>query len=452
MDIDINLTVDHDKLPKMEKDMSALVDQQLPHILALAKENKINEALEELLAVEKQTRQAADMVSNSRVLVTAVQICFEAKEWDLLNEYIVLLSKKRGQLKQSIAKMVQEAMTFLDKIDNKEIMLKLIDTLRLVTEGKIYVEVERARLTQRLAKIREEEGNIAEAADILQKLQVETFGSMEKREKVEFILEQMRLLLAKNDYSRTQLISRKISERFFNKEEYDDLKIRYYLLLIQYGAHEKKFLDVCQYHLNIADTKSVQENPEKLQNVLKGAVIYCTLSPYGLEQSGFLHSLVERKELESIPIYKEYLKCFITPELLVWSKMEESYKAELLTNDAFQGERVSLWSVVRDRVIEHNIRVISKYYSRITYKRLSLLLALDENEMETILSNLVVNKAVYARIDRGAKLVSFAETKDPVKVLNEWSSNISSLLTILERTSHLINKEEVLHQMEAPTR
>ena len=38
---------------------------------------------------------------------------------------------------------------------------------------------------------------------------------MEKREKVEFILEQMRLCLAKKDYIRTQIISKKISVKFF---------------------------------------------------------------------------------------------------------------------------------------------------------------------------------------------------------------------------------------------
>ena len=46
------------------------------------------------------------------------------------------------------------------------------------------MEVERARLTHILAQIKEEEGEVAEAANILQELQVETYGSMEKREKV----------------------------------------------------------------------------------------------------------------------------------------------------------------------------------------------------------------------------------------------------------------------------
>jgi 26S proteasome regulatory subunit N5 len=53
---------------------------------------------------------------------------------------------------------------------------------------QIYVEVERARLTHKLAKMKEEEGNIIEAANIIQELQVETYGSMEKREKVRLSL------------------------------------------------------------------------------------------------------------------------------------------------------------------------------------------------------------------------------------------------------------------------
>lgn len=42
---------------------------------------------------------------------------------------------------------------------------------------------------------------------------------MEKKEKVEFILEQMRLCLAKKDYIRTSIICKKINTRFFSTTE-----------------------------------------------------------------------------------------------------------------------------------------------------------------------------------------------------------------------------------------
>lgn len=49
-------------------------------------------------------------------------------------------------------------------------------------------------------------------------MQVETYGSMEKKEKVEFILDQMRLCIAVKDYIRTQIISKKINTKFFQEE------------------------------------------------------------------------------------------------------------------------------------------------------------------------------------------------------------------------------------------
>lgn len=59
----------------------------------------------------------------------------------------------------------------------------------------------------------------------LQYQQVETFGSMEREEKVQFILEQMRLGLARKDYIRTQIISKKISIKFFNSAESDIVQV-----------------------------------------------------------------------------------------------------------------------------------------------------------------------------------------------------------------------------------
>lgn len=180
--------LDGGKMVKMEVDYSVTCDEKIPICKDLAqKDNKFHEAIDILLQLEKQTRLGADMISCSRVLIAICQICFEASNWNALNEYISLLVKRRSQLKQAVVKMVQECVTYVDKTPDKETKLKLIDTLRTVTEGKIYVEVERARLTQILAGIKETDGDVAGAANIMEELQVETYGSMEKREKVDKI-------------------------------------------------------------------------------------------------------------------------------------------------------------------------------------------------------------------------------------------------------------------------
>jgi len=48
-----------------------------------------------------------------------------------------VLSKKHGQLKQAITKMVQVVMSFLDDTPDMETKLRVIETLRIVTEGKV---------------------------------------------------------------------------------------------------------------------------------------------------------------------------------------------------------------------------------------------------------------------------------------------------------------------------
>ena len=53
--------------------------------------------------------------------------------------------------------------------------------------------------------------------------------------------------------------------------------------------------------------------------------------------------------------------------------------------------------------------------------RLTQLLDLDEEETESYISSLVTAKTVYAKIDRPARVVTFAKTRDADEVLNEWS-------------------------------
>jgi len=137
-----------------------------------------------------------------------VDICHSCSEYKALNENITVFSKRRGLLKEAIKQMVKRALAILDEIEYTAKM-ELIDTLLKVTEGKIFVEKQRARLVLKLAHLKEKEGKIAEAAKIIQEVQVETFGAMKKKEKTEYILEQMRLCLEKKDYIRTQLISKK---------------------------------------------------------------------------------------------------------------------------------------------------------------------------------------------------------------------------------------------------
>ncbi|XP_069511134.1 26S proteasome non-ATPase regulatory subunit 12 [Ambystoma mexicanum] len=445
------------KIVKMDVDYSATVDQRLPECEKLAKEGKLQEVIESLLSLEKQTRTASDMVSTSRILVAVVKMCYEAKEWDALNENIIILSKRRSQLKQAVVKMVQQCCTYVEEITDLSIKLRLIDTLRSVTEGKIYVEIERARLTNTLSTIKEQSGDVKEAASILQELQVETYGSMEKKEKTEFILEQMRLCLAVKDHIRTQIISKKINTKFFKDENTEKLKLKYYDLMIQLDQNEGSYLSICKHYRAIYDTPCIQAEGEKWQQALKSAVLYVILAPYDNEQSDLVHRINGDKKLDDIPKYKELLKLFTTMELMRWSNLVEEYGKELREGSlestatdvfAFTEEGEKRWKDLKNRVVEHNIRIMAKYYTRITMKRLEQMLDLSVDESEEFLSNLVVSKTIYAKVDRMAGIINFQRPKDPNDILNDWSQKLNSLMALVTKTTHLIAKEEMIHNLQ----
>ncbi|PON47796.1 Winged helix-turn-helix DNA-binding domain containing protein [Parasponia andersonii] len=428
-------------------------------------------AIEQLLNLEKQMRLAGDVAGTKKAVTDILQLCFEARAWKTLNEQIVVLSKRRGQLKQAVTAMVQQAMQYIDETPDLETRIELIKTLNNVSAGKIYVEIERARLTKKLAKIKEEQGLIAEAADLMQEIAVETFGAMAKTEKIAFILEQVRLCLDRQDFVRAQILSRKISPRVFDADtskekkkpkEGDavveeapadipsvmELKRIYYEHMIRYYSHNNDYLEICRCYKAIYDIPFVKENPSDWIPILRKICWYLVLAPHDPMQSSLLNSTLEDKNLSELPNFRLLLKQLVTMEVIQWTALWNSYR------DEFENEKNMLGGSLGDkaaedlkqRIIEHNILVVSKYYSRITLKRLAELLCLSIQEAEKHLSEMVVSKALFSKIDRPVGVVSFQTAKDSNEILNLWSSNLEKLLDLVEKSCHQIHKETMVHK------
>lgn len=63
--------------------------------------------------------------------------------------------------------MVQLAMTFIDKINDKKTKIEFIESLKTVCDKKIFLEVEYARCILQLVKLKESDNSIEEGAKIL---------------------------------------------------------------------------------------------------------------------------------------------------------------------------------------------------------------------------------------------------------------------------------------------
>lgn len=186
---------------------------------------------------------------------------------------------------------------------------------------------------------------------------------------------------------------------------------------------------------------------------------YVVLAPYDNEQSDLLHRIKQDSCLSQVPEEARLLKLFTIPELMRWPMVSQQFGPHLCSTDVFDADAKQTtdnqantrWQDLRKRVIEHNVRVVAKYYTRIQMSRLTQLLDLTEEETEKYISDLVTLKTIYAKIDRPARLVNFAKPRDADDVLNEWSSDMKSLLGLLERIDHLITKEEMMARIQ-PTR
>jgi len=316
---------------------------------------------------------------------------------------------------------------------------------------------------------------------------------MTRREKTEFILEQVALCIENGDWTQAGILSRKVSTRTYfarkpkktleqlekeRKEQEEaekkrspddppiekaddvtDLKLRYYEQQITLSKHEDNYLDVCKHYRQVLDTESVENNPEQLHAVLQRIIYFVLLAPYDNEQSDLLHRISQDSRNGEIPRDAALLKQFTIPELMRWPMVEEQFGPHLCSTDIFSKTESAedpkahtRYEALRHRVIEHNVRVVAKYYTRITFPRLTELLDLSEEETEKYISDLVTKKTVYARIDRPARVVSFEVKRGPDEVLDEWSSSMKGLLGLLERVGHLMQREEMMARIQPGTK
>lgn len=438
-----------------------------------AKTLPLADGLALLSALEKRCRVGNDTPSLVKVCEASLELCYEAKDHEALVTTLKTLSTRRSQKSKAIAALVTKCLPWVVDVDgdgftplpitssddssaaaNQE---NLVTELRNITDGKMYLEAERARLTRSLAILKESSGDIATAANVLQDVHVETYGSISKREKIEFILEQMRLTLLKRDYVRAYIVSNKVKRSMLDEEGMSELKIKFYVLLSQYHSHERDALELARCFHAIYSTASSssssddEDDTNKWKESLTNTVVFLCLSEYSNEVKDMMERINLDPQLEKIVECKETIKSFLKNEIIHYplphQTMLESIPAFVNggeTTDASLALKEHWHTTFHTRIIQHNLRVASLYYRQIHTSRLATLLSLSTAETEQHLSNMVSSGALYAKIDRPKDIVRFAKKRCEEEVLSDWAADIKELLGLVEETSYLIQKENMV--------
>lgn len=430
---------------KAEKDYSATLDEQLPLIERL----EYKEAIDKLLVLEKQIRQSLDLPLSKRVMVKIVDVLVAHADWQFLDELVVILTKKHGQLKLLTQTLVQHVIDSLPKVESVETKIKLIDTVRTVTDNKIFVEVERATALKMLSDIYLDKGDLDKATDVLCDLQVETYSLMPFSTKIAYILDQVKLTLQKKDFAQAKILSRKIllkTLRGFDKA--DEYKATYLGYLLEISKHEHDYATIVQNLLLLIEIPQIQKLPE-YKAILTSTVYYIILSPYDNHLLDLIHKIMANASFAKHTEKDVFrlLETFTTDELIHHEVLEKEYRERFGESEVFASEfnRTSL----QKRIIEHNLRIVDKFYLCIRLERLAQLLQLSEQETESCVSDLVNKGMISAKMNRPQGLIQFVKrgvgNADVNDVMNGWLHDVEKLLEEVDSIGHLINKEEMMH-------
>lgn len=439
--------------PKAEKDFSATINEQLPILEKLP----YKEAVEKYLVLEKQIRQSSDLPLSKRIVARIVETLVENDDWSTLDELVTVLSKKHGQMKTTIQVLVQQVISNLNRLSNdNSAQLKqkitLIETIRTVTDKKIFVEVERAEVSHLLSDIYLAQGDLDRATEILCDLQVETYLMMAFGTKVDYILQQIALTLKKHDYAQAKVLSRKILlktlQNFPKAEEYKAMYLRY---LLQINAYEKDYITSVKNTLLLIELPAVKESSD-YKDLLVSIVYSIILSPYDNYQLDLINKIKRNSVFSKNVGLKNFqlLDIFTTNEIIRWGQLENDYRDHFAQSPLFVSEDTT--KDLKKRVIEHNLRIISQYYSEIELCRVALLLQLDVAEAEANISALVNQGMIAGKINRPRGIVRFEKSsevgtgsEDMNELLNDWIYDIDKLLEEVDSIGHLINKEEMMY-------
>lgn len=138
-----------------KEDLTEATATTIAEAEVLTKNGELDRAIEILFALEKKCRLGNDILSLKKVVLAMINLCFDNGNWTKLNTTLTTISKRHQQSRHAISAVIEKSVEWIDITPDEETKLGLLTTLREITDGKIYLEAERARLTRQVAAIKE---------------------------------------------------------------------------------------------------------------------------------------------------------------------------------------------------------------------------------------------------------------------------------------------------------
>jgi 26S proteasome regulatory subunit N5 len=429
--------------------------------------------LKKLIDDEKFTRLENEYEKNRTICKKILETLYGRNDYENFLKLFEYLTQRKNQSRESIIAMVKYCINeILPNLKTQKESSDLLNTLIRVTEGKIFVEYEYSQAIRKMTEMHIMNNEKEEAAKLIQDVQIEAFGSLESEYKIEYILFQMQVLIDKGDYIRTLIVSNKIKRNHLDDEGIELLKIRFFRLMILYYMHEKNYLETSKCYKTLYDfiksineklvdveKKNVEIKPKVIDNyiqakkdnnleqIFENYILFLSICPPELETKNMLNELLIK--------YKKDLDKNKTLLYIVEKRLSDDII--LIDNNLFNRfkdfeifkKNPELIKLFRKYWIQHDLSIFEKFFAKIHIQRISKMTLVPDDEIESEIADMVINNYIYARINRIEKIVNFRKETDHHDVLDNFNYDMASLLTKIEETCHIINKEYLKYGIKA---
>jgi 26S proteasome regulatory subunit N5 len=429
--------------------------------------------LKKLIDDEKFTRLENEYEKNRTICKKILETLYGRNDYENFLKLFEYLTQRKNQSRESIIAMVKYCINeILPNLKTQKESCDLLNTLIRVTEGKIFVEYEYSQAIRKMTEMHIMNNEKEEAAKLIQDVQIEAFGSLESEYKIEYILFQMQVLIDKGDYIRTLIVSNKIKRNHLDDEGIELLKIRFFRLMILYYMHEKNYLETSKCYKTLYDfiksineklvdveKKNVEIKPKVIDNyiqakkdnnleqIFENYILFLSICPPELETKNMLNELLikYKKDLDKNKTLLYIVEKRLSDDIiLIDNALFNRFKDfEIFKNNP------ELIKLFRKYWIQHDLSIFEKFFAKIHIQRISKMTLVPDDEIESEIADMVINNYIYARINRIEKIVNFRKETDHHDVLDNFNYDMASLLTKIEETCHIINKEYLKYGIKA---
>ncbi|KAL8712442.1 MAG: hypothetical protein Q9220_003290, partial [cf. Caloplaca sp. 1 TL-2023] len=321
--------------------------------------------------------------------------------------------------------------------------------LRLIEPRVVSFEEQDAQLREMLADAYTIQEEYAEAAKILQGIQLE---SSQRRipddDKVAIWIRICRLYLEEDDTTSAESYLNR-AKNLRHKVSKPELTLAFQLSEARILDARRKFLEASQaYH---SFSFSVVLDEEERMRALSSAIICAILAPAGPQRSRALAKLYKDERAIYVAEFSILEKMFL--DRLLSPDEVTRFSERLSPHQLAQTSDGS--TVLAKAVIEHNLLSVSRLYDNIGVDELATRLGVDADRAEGYAARMLEQGRIAGSIDQIARLIIF-DGVEPVgergssgqrksvsgKGLRKWDSRVQGVAEELERVASMIQLQQ----------